>query len=208
MERNARGKFRNGTQCHQPLHHAMPNDPQNIYLVGPMGSGKSTIGFRLANKMGLEFFDCDREIESRTGASVKLIFEIEGENGFRARESRMLEELSGKKGVLVATGGGAILSEENRTLLRRSGIVVYLRASVGQQLERLRRDHSRPLLQTENKESKLAEMAAARNPLYEEVADLVFPVKNRNIEGTVSQIHHAILDYCQQKAACQLPPGA
>lgn len=208
MERIARRKFRNGTQCSQPLHHTMPDDQQNIFLVGPMGSGKSTVGARLANKMGLEFFDCDRAIESRTGASVKLIFEIEGENGFRERESRMLEELARMKGVLVATGGGAVVREENRTLLRRSGIVVYLRASVGQQLERLRRDHSRPLLQTGNKESTLAEMAEVRNPWYEEVADLVFPVRNRNIEGTVSEIHKAICDYCRQKEASSHKPEA
>ena len=185
----------------------MSNDQQNIFLVGPMGSGKSTIGSRLASKMGLAFFDCDREIETRTGASVKLIFEIEGESGFRERESRMLEELSSMKGVLVATGGGAVVREENRMLLRRSGLVVYLRTSVGQQMERLRRDHIRPLLPADNKESTLIELATVRNPLYEDVADLVFPVKNRNIEGTVSQIHQFICDYFRENEAKPLRPG-
>ena len=186
----------------------MSTDPQNIFLVGPMGSGKSTIGSRLAQKMGLVFYDCDREIEKRTGASVKLIFEIEGEAGFRNRESRMLEELSQKRGVLVATGGGAIVSESNRALLRNSGIVVYLRTSVRQQIGRLRRDHSRPLLQTGDKESKLMELAMTRNPLYEEVADLVFPVRDSNIEVTVGQMYLALCDFRRQKEANALPPDA
>ena len=186
----------------------MSADPQNIFLVGPMGSGKSTIGSRLAHKMGLVFYDCDREIETRTGGSVKLIFEIEGEAGFRDRESRMLEELSKRRGVLVATGGGAIVSESNRALLRNSGIVVYLRTSVRQQIERLRRDHSRPLLQTGDKESKLMELAVSRNPLYEEVADLVFPVRDSNIDGTVGQMYLALRDFRRQKEANALPPGA
>jgi shikimate kinase len=183
----------------------MSADPQNIFLVGPMGSGKSTIGSRLAHKMGLVFYDCDREIETRTGASVKLIFEIEGEARFRERESRMLEELSSRRGVLVATGGGAIVSESNRALLRKSGIVVYLRTTVRQQIERLRRDHSRPLLQTDDKESKLKELAVIRNPLYEEVADLVFPVRDSNIEGTVGQMILALRDFNRQKEA-NAPP--
>jgi shikimate kinase len=157
-----------------------------------MGSGKTTIGNRLANKLDLVFYDCDHEIETRCGANISLIFEIEGEAGFRARETRMLEELSAREGVLLATGGGAVLSEANRELLKRTGVVVYLRASVGQQLERLRRDRSRPLLQDTNKERTLSEMADIRNPLYESVADLVFPVKNRNIDSTISQIYQVI----------------
>ena len=163
-----------------------------------MGSGKTTIGYRLAKKLELEFFDCDQEIENRTGASVNLIFEIEGENGFRMRESRMLRELAARKGVLLATGGGAVVSESNRKLLRKNGIVVYLRTSIDQQLDRLRRDRTRPLLQTDNRETRLQELARLRNPMYEEVADLVVPVKNRNVDKTVDQIYRAICAFEKQ----------
>jgi len=168
---------------------------KNIYLIGPMGSGKTTIGTRLAQLLGLSFYDSDHEIEKRTGASVNLIFEIEGEAGFRKRENQMLRELTAMEGVLVATGGGAILSPDNRDLMRQSGLVVYLLTSVGQQLERLGRDRTRPLLQTGNMESKLVELANERNPLYQATADLVFPIRNRNIDSTVGQIHRAICRY-------------
>ena len=173
----------------------LPEVKNNIYLIGPMGSGKTTIGARLAQKLGMSFFDSDQEIEKRTGASVSLIFEIEGEKGFRERESRMLQELAEMNGVLVATGGGAVLDEANRKLLRNNGLVVYLRTSIEQQLDRLGRDRSRPLLQTGDKESSLVELARQRNPLYEETADLVFPAKNRNIDNTVNQIYQAICSH-------------
>jgi shikimate kinase len=172
----------------------------NIYLVGPMGSGKTTIGSRLAPKLDREFHDCDQEIEARCGAKINLIFEIEGEVGFRTRETRMLEELCAREGVLVATGGGAVLSATNRELLKNSGVVVYLRTTVRQQMERLRRDRSRPLLQDMNKERTLSEMAEIRNPLYESMADLVFPVKNRNIDSTITQIYEVICQHMGQDA--------
>lgn len=170
----------------------------NIYLVGPMGSGKTTIGQRLARKLGLAFYDSDQEIEARTGASVNLIFDIEGEAGFRERERQVLAELTAQRGVLLATGGGTVVSRENRELLGRTGIVVYLRTSVRQQLERLQRDHSRPLLQTRNKEHKLKELAEQRDPLYEELADLVFPSRSRNIDSAVDQILEAIRTFRTQ----------
>ena len=169
-----------------------PAERTNVYLVGPMGSGKTTIGQRLARKLGLSFYDSDQEIEARTGASVNLIFDIEGEAGFRERERQVLAELTAQNGVLLATGGGTVITPENRELLRTTGIVVYLRTSVRQQLERLRRDRSRPLLQTRNKEHKLKELAEQRDPLYEELADLVFPSRSRNIDTAVNQIHEAI----------------
>jgi len=168
---------------------------KNIYLIGPMGSGKTTIGTRLAKKLDREFFDTDREIEARTGASVNLIFDIEGEAGFREREHNMLKELSQKKGVLVATGGGIISREENRQILNNTGLVIYLKTSIQQQLQRLHRDKSRPILQNLNKEDKLNELAAFRNPLYEKTADLIFPAKNRNINSNVGLIVEAIEDY-------------
>ena len=143
-----------------------------------MGSGKTTVGQRAARLLGLEFLDCDRELEARTGASVNLIFDVEGEAGFRERETRMLEELTARRGVLVATGGGVVVRRENRELLRRSGLVVYLRTSVAQQLRRLGRDKSRPLLQTPDRRERLACLAAERNSLYRELADIEFPSRN------------------------------
>jgi shikimate kinase len=177
----------------------MPDAKKNIYLIGPMGSGKTTIGYRLAQKFGMPFYDSDQEIETHTGASISLIFEIEGEAGFRQREKRMLQELSMLEGVLVATGGGAIVDQGNRDLLRKSGIVVYLRTSVDQQLDRLGRDRSRPLLQTADKPCKLLELAQDRNPLYEQTADLIFPAKNRHIDSTVNQIYQAICSFRDRK---------
>jgi shikimate kinase len=154
-------------------------DPNgNVYLVGPMGSGKTTIGQRVAKLLDLEFFDCDQELEAQTGASVSLIFDVEGEEGFRERETRMLEKLTARRGVLVATGGGVVLRRENRELLRRSGLVVYLRTSVAQQLRRLGRDKTRPLLQTRDRRERLNRLAEQRNPLYEELAHIQFPSRN------------------------------
>ncbi len=159
----------------------MPLTKPNVYLVGPMGSGKTTIGKRAAKRLGLEFVDCDTELESRTGASVNLIFDIEGEKGFRERETAMLEELSKRQGCLVATGGGCVLRPENRKIMSRTGIVVYLQTTVDQQLKRLRLDKKRPLLQTRDREERLKTLAEQRNPLYEEVADIAFPSQNRSI---------------------------
>lgn len=173
----------------------------NIYLIGPMGSGKTTIGQRLARILCLDFFDSDRELEGQTGASVNLIFDIEGEKGFRERETRVLETVTSRKNILLATGGGAILLAENRELLDRSGLVVYLQTSVKQQLNRLRRDRSRPLLQKGNREKKLTELAAARNPLYEELADIVFPSQNRGPAVAAKQLAHLILSYQAQADA-------
>jgi shikimate kinase len=128
--------------------------------------------------LGLEFLDCDRELEAQTGASVSLIFDVEGEAGFRERETRMVEQLTARRGVLVATGGGVVLRPENCEMLKRSGLVVYLSTSVVQQLRRLSRDKSRPLLQTPDRKERLARLAAERNPLYRELADVEFPSRN------------------------------
>lgn len=164
----------------------------NIYLVGPMGSGKTSIGQRLAREMGLEFRDCDHELEKHTGASINLIFDVEGEEGFRKRETAMLQQLTGQKGLVLATGGGAILRPENREMLSRSGLVVYLKTSVQQQLRRLRRDRSRPLLQTGDKERKLRELAQERDPLYESVADVTFPAQNRGLDAAAHALAEAV----------------
>lgn len=145
-----------------------------------MGSGKTTIGQRVAKRLNLEFLDCDRELQKHTGASVNLIFDIEGEAGFRERETRMLRELTRRSGILLATGGGAVLRERNRRMLAESGLVVYLQTSVKQQLKRLGRDTSRPLLQSGDREEKLVRLARRRNPLYEGLADIVFPSQSRS----------------------------
>lgn len=161
---------------------------RNVYLIGPMGSGKTTVGQRVAALLGLEFLDCDHELEARTGASVALIFDVEGETGFRERETRMLSELTARKGILLATGGGVILREENRRLLANSGLVVYLNTSVKQQLRRLGRDRSRPLLQTPDRRAKLLRLAEERNPLYREIADIEFPAQNRALDAVAKDL--------------------
>ena len=161
---------------HQRVDKPLPN----VYLIGPMGSGKTTIGQRVAVRLGLEFLDCDHELEAQTGASVNLIFDVEGEAGFRARETRMLRKLTARRGVLVATGGGVVMRRRNREMLRQSGLVVFLRTSVAQQLRRLSRDKTRPLLQAPDRKERLERLARERNPLYEALADIDFPARNRS----------------------------
>lgn len=150
------------------------NPASNLILVGPMGAGKTCIGKRLAERFGLRLVDADREIEQRTGVSVAAIFEHEGEAGFRARESAVLAELLALDGLLLATGGGAVLAADNRRLLSERGFVVQLLVSVEQQLERLALDRSRPLLARGDREQVLRQLAEARAPLYAQVADLRF----------------------------------
>lgn len=156
---------------------ARMNPAPNLVLVGPMGAGKSSIGRRLADHFGLAFVDADREIEQHTGASVGMIFECEGEAGFRAREHAALAALLAGSGQLIATGGGAVLDAGNRRLLRERGFVVYLHVDVAGQLARLARDRSRPLLQRGDREQVLHELALAREPLYAEIADLRFDTR-------------------------------
>jgi shikimate kinase len=167
----------------------------NVYLIGPMGSGKTTIGQRLAKKLGLEFLDNDHELERQTGASVNLIFDLEGEEGFRKRETAMLEKLTTRENILLATGGGSIIMPENRELLKQSGLVVYLRTSVGQQIQRLSRDRSRPLLQSGDRKEKLARLAKERNTLYEELADITYPSRNRGLEAATQVLYDSIQSY-------------
>jgi shikimate kinase len=144
----------------------------NIILIGPMGAGKSTIGRQLATSLHLPFRDSDREIEKRTGVDIPTIFEFEGEEGFRSRETAMLEELCGQEGIVLATGGGAVMRAHNRALLKDCGLVVYLRTSIQTQLRRTARDRNRPLLQTEDPRARLQELMRIRDPLYREIADL------------------------------------
>jgi shikimate kinase len=151
----------------------MTDKKRNIYLVGMPGSGKSTIGWALAKCLCLTFVDADHAITERTGVSIATIFELEGEAGFRQRETTLITELSGRSGVLVATGGGVILLEDNRALLRATGVVVYLRAKLDDLWARTRHDSKRPLLRSENPRVVLAAILEIREPLYAEIADLV-----------------------------------
>lgn len=145
----------------------------NIFLVGMMGAGKTTIGKLLAHFLDKTFFDSDREIQKRTGVNIPVIFEIEGETGFRKRETEMLTELLKSENIVLATGGGAVLSIENREMLKRSGTVIYLRATVDDLWRRTRQDKNRPLLQTSDPRRKLAELYAQRDPLYRETAHII-----------------------------------
>ena len=146
---------------------------QNIVLVGPMGSGKTTVGRTLAPRFGLEFIDLDQEIEKRCGVAVSLIFEIEGEAGFRAREHAALAEIVAGDGILLATGGGSVIDPANRELLRQRALVVWLQTTVDQQLKRLARDQRRPLLQTPDRRQRLEKLAQERDSLYRKCAHLV-----------------------------------
>ncbi len=148
------------------------NPAPNLVLVGPMGAGKTCIGRRMAERFGLAFIDADHAIVEDVGSSIPAIFEHAGEAGFRAHEKRVLARLLEGRGQLISTGGGAVLDADNRRRIIERGFVVYLRVSVASQLQRLARDKSRPLLQREDREQVLHDMAALRDPLYAEVADL------------------------------------
>ena len=157
----------------------------NIFLVGMMGAGKTTIGRQLARRLKLRFVDSDHEIEARTGVHIPLIFDIEGEAGFRKREAQVLADLTQERGLVLATGGGAVLSAENRANLAANGLVVYLSVEPGLLWMRLRQDKKRPLLRVADPLAKLMELHTQRDPLYREVADLV-------VEGGVDSSHHLV----------------
>jgi len=160
----------------------------NIFLVGPMGAGKSTIGRQLAKSLKRSFFDSDKEIEKRTGVSISWIFEMEGEEGFRAREQKVIAELTTLKDIVLATGGGAILAEDNRRALRAQGHVVYLAASEEQLLKRTAKDKTRPLLQTDDPQQQIIDLLEKRDPLYRSVADVVLRTGDQSIQHTVSDV--------------------
>lgn len=162
--------------------------PWGIFLVGPMGVGKSTIGRHLADSLGREFCDSDHEIELRTGASISLIFAVEGEAGFRRRETMVLEDLTNRPNLVLATGGGAILAEANRAVLKARGKIIYLHADCATLWERVRKDRNRPLLQTDNPRLRLETLYHQRETLYREVADLIVDTQGRSPQSAARLI--------------------
>ena len=163
-------------------------EKRNVFLVGPMGAGKSTIGRHLADELHLEFFDSDQEIERRSGADIAWIFDLEGEDGFRKREETIIHDLTDKQGIVLATGGGSIVSKAVRNRLSARGIVVYLQTTIDKQVARTQRDKRRPLLQNDDPESVLIALGKERNPLYEEVADYVIETDEQSARAVANQI--------------------
>ena len=160
----------------------------NIFLIGLMGAGKTTVGRALAKKLHKQFIDSDHEIEARTGASIPWIFEIEGEESFRRREAEVIRDLTARQGIVLATGGGAILNADSREYLKTRGQVVYLRANVNSILHRTSHDKNRPLLQTADPRKKLEELALQREPYYREVADVIIDTGRQNVHLMVQSI--------------------
>jgi len=169
----------------------------NLYLIGPMGVGKSTIGRMLAAALDKPFFDSDREIEAVTGADIPWIFDVEGEAGFRVREERMIDKLTQRDGIVMATGGGAILSANSRSNLHSRGTVVYLKASLAQQFERTSKDRNRPLLQTADPMSRIRELMKIREPLYNEIAHIMVDTSRRGPRTVVTEILRRLREYEQ-----------
>jgi len=156
-------------------------EKRNIFLIGPMGAGKSTIGRQLSQQLNMDFFDSDQEIEKRTGADISWVFDVEGENGFRLRERKIINELTKKQGIVLATGGGSITFKETRNFLSARGIVVYLETTIEKQLSRTKRDKTRPLLQIPTSNRIILEnLAHERNPLYEEISDITVQTDNHS----------------------------
>ena len=162
--------------------------PQNLFLIGPMGAGKSAVGRQLAKLLHLSFVDSDDEIEARTGVDIPFIFEKEGEDGFRKREAKVIDELSAREGVVLATGGGAIVNPQNRNFLGARGFVIYLFTSVEQQVSRTQRGRERPMLANGDRREILDELMEFRDPLYRDIADLTVDTDGRKVKAVASEI--------------------
>jgi len=166
-----------------------------------MGAGKTSVGLRLAEALGKTFIDSDREIEKKTGASIPLIFELEGEKGFREREHEAINQLTRENNIVLATGGGSILNRENRKFMKQRGYVIYLQTPLDQLLERTAKDKNRPLLQTDNPRKTLGDIIEKREPLYLEIADLVYKTNNKQLRDVISSIVTILQSKNQQKTA-------
>lgn len=177
----------------------------NIFLIGMMGAGKTSVGRLLARRFLKAFYDSDLVIENRTGVKVPVIFEIEGEAGFRARETAAIDELTALEDIVLATGGGAILSERNRRSLKTRGTVVYLRASVRDLLNRTRHDRNRPLLQTADPRARLTELYEHRDPLYQETAHITIDTGSQSLTSLVNRLQHLLVEW---NVSHQAPTGA
>jgi shikimate kinase len=171
----------------------MQSKLNNIILVGPMGSGKTTIGRRLSEVLSLDFFDSDHEIIDTTGVSIDHIFDVEGEKGFRARETDVLKKLCHMHSIVLATGGGAVLLEENRELMKQVGLVVYLSSSVDQIRRRTAKSKTRPLLEkSTNRRKTIADIVEARDPLYKEVASIIINTNGKKLNEVINEIIEAL----------------
>ncbi|TBR44705.1 shikimate kinase AroK [Marinomonas agarivorans] len=173
----------------------------NIILVGPMGAGKTTIGRLLAQSLGRDFLDSDRVIEENAGADIPWIFEKEGEQGFRRRETSTLQQLTQEYGakVVLATGGGAIMRKDNRTILQQGGLVIYLYATISQQVQRTSRTNHRPLLKTGNRQQILTDLFKERDPLYRETADVIVKTDSRNPKLVANKVLGAIEQHMKKE---------
>ena len=166
----------------------------SIFLVGLMGAGKTSVGKLLGRRLGKTFYDCDHEIERATGVRIPVIFEIEGEAGFRARESKILTELAARRNIVLATGGGAVLADHNRRVLAQHGTVIYLRAAPQDLWQRTRHDRNRPLLQTPDPLTRLTELFTERDPLYREIADIIVDTGNQSLSNLAHRLEQKLAD--------------
>ncbi|MFK7888194.1 MAG: shikimate kinase [Gammaproteobacteria bacterium] len=168
-------------------------DDDRLFLIGAMGAGKSAVGRALAGALGYEFADSDACIERHAGVDISFIFEKEGESGFRQREHRALCELTQHQRIVIATGGGCVVTPDNRTLMQKNGLVIYLQASVEQLFERVRCSSHRPLIQTDDPQAALARIVEDRLPLYRELADLVVDTEGQRVKAVAQNIHRALI---------------
>ncbi|HWQ36996.1 MAG TPA: shikimate kinase [Burkholderiales bacterium] len=184
----------------EPAQRASASVPGNVFLVGMMGAGKTSVGKQLAKRLGKEFHDSDHLIEARTGVRIPVIFEIEGESGFRARERAVIEELTALQNIVLATGGGAVLDPRNRELLKSRGTVVYLRAAAKDLMNRTRHDKNRPLLQTADPKARLTELLEGRDPLYREVAHIVVDTGSQSLGVLLGRLEQLLAQHVRTHA--------